>query len=734
VLQLIRYGISTVLALALLGHAAGLQPIPLVERLDGIFYDARLRLTAPGKADDRVVIVDIDEPSLADIGRWPWNRKRMAELVDRLVDRHGVRLVAMDMVFAEPDEHIELDALALLAKTSLKGDAAYLKEFARLRGELDYDRRFAESMRDRQVFLGYFLSNVAAASSGVLPAPVLPGGALAEGIAEVTHWTQHSANLPQLQRAAAGSGFLNPMVDLDGVLRRVPLLAEYRGGYYESLALAVVRRLRDDPPIVAGFPAAGAAIEWLDLPSAQGSYRIPVDRNVAALVPYLGAERSFRYVSASDVLMGRLPVESLRDRIVLVGTTAAGLKDLRVTPVGSAYPGVEVQANLIVGLLDGTLKQKPAFLVGADVLQLLLAALVMIFLVPRLPPMRATLASLATLAILAWVNMSLWSANLVLPFAAALLLVTALYTLDMSWGYFVESRDKRLMTKLFGQYVPPELVREMARNPANYSLAGRSAELSVMFADIHAFTKMAESLGPADVTRLMNEYLNAMTAVIQRQRGTLDKYIGDAIMAFWGAPLEDPGHARHAVETALQMQAALVDLNRRFAQRGWQPLKVGIGINTGPMTVGDMGSTVRKAYTVMGDSVNIASRLESLTRHYGVDVIVGEDTRRQIDGIEFRELDRVRVKGRQAPVAIYEPLAAAATRIDDLSQWAEALDHFRARRWDEAQAGIGALSTRDPACALYALYLDRIARFRREPPADDWQGVTTFASKDGREA
>ncbi|MBI4997196.1 MAG: adenylate/guanylate cyclase domain-containing protein [Rhodocyclales bacterium] len=733
-LQLVRYGISVALALALLGHAAGLQPLPLVERLDGIFYDARLRLTAPDRADDRIVIVDIDEAALAEIGRWPWNRKRMAELVDQLVDRHGVRLVAMDMVFAEPDEHIELDALAQLARTSLKGDAAYLKEFARLRAELDYDRRFAEAMRDRPVILGYFLSNVAAAASGELPAPVLPKGALAEGVAEVTHWTQHSANLPPLQRAAAGSGFLNPMVDLDGVLRRVPLLAEYRGDYYESLALAVVRRLRDDPPVVAGFPAAGAAIEWLDLPSAEGSYRIPVDRNVAALVPYLGAERSFHYISAGDVLKGRLPAGSLRDRIVLVGTTAAGLKDLRVTPVGSAYPGVEVQANLIVGLLDGTLKQKPAFLVGADMLQLFLAALLMIFLVPRLPPLRATLASLATLAILAWVNLSLWAANLVLPFAGALILVTALYTLDMSWGYFVESRDKRLMTRLFGQYVPPELVREMARNPGNYSLAGRSAELTVMFADIQAFTKMAESLSPTDVARLLNEYLNAMTAVIQRQRGTLDKYIGDAIMAFWGAPLEDPGHARHAVETALQMQAALVGLNASFAGRGWQPLKVGIGINSGQMTVGDMGSTVRKAYTVMGDSVNIASRLESLTRHYGVAVIVGEDTRNQISDLAFRELDRVRVKGRQAPVAIFEPLAAATARADELARWVEALDHFRARRWDEAQAGIEALRARDPDCVLYALYLDRIARFRCEPPADDWQGVTNFTSKDGREA
>jgi adenylate cyclase len=736
--HLIRYGISIVLAVALLGHAAGIAPLPFIDRLDGIFYDARLRLTAPGQADDRVVIVDIDERSLAEVGRWPWHRKHMADLVARLLDRYGARLVAMDMVFAEADEHVELHALEELARTTLKDDAAYRRAFGAMRSSLDYDRLFADTLRDRPVVLGYFLSNIEGAGSGALPRPVLPAGALAGGLAVVTQWRNFGGNLPQLQQAAAGSGHLNPMVDVDGVLRRVPLLAEHGGAYYESMALAVVRQLRDQPPVVPGFPDDGAAIEWLDLPSAAGSYRIPVDVNVAALVPYLGAERTFRYVSAVDVLKERLPAESLRGRILLVGTTAAGLKDLRVTPVGSAYPGVEVQASLIVGMLDGTLKQKPAYLVGADILQLVLAALLMMFLVPRLPPLRAALATLATLSILAWANMTLWSAGLVLPFAAALILVTALYTLDMSWGYFVESRDKRLMTKLFGQYVPPELVREMARNPANYSLAGRSAELTVMFADIQAFTKMAESLGPSDVTRLMNEYLDAMTAVIQRQRGTLDKYIGDAIMAFWGAPLPDPDHARLAVETALQMQAALVDLNRRFAQRGWQPLKVGIGINTGQMTVGDMGSAVRKAYTVMGDSVNIASRLEALTRHYGVDVIIGEDTRNKLDGFACRELDRVRVKGRQTPVAIYEPLGAAASltpaQREELELWTRAHANFRDRRWDEAQAGIGALNARDPGCALYALYLERIDRFRSEPPTDDWQGVTTYASKDGRES
>jgi adenylate cyclase len=734
--QIVRYAASLAIAVVLLGHATSIATIPFLNRLDAIIYDSKLRLTAPHRADDHVVIVDIDERSLAQVGRWPWDRKRMAELLTRLFDHYRARLVAMDVVFAEPDEHSELQALQRLAQTSLKDDTAYRNALAELRPQLDYDGQFADAMRGRPVILGYFLSNIEGRPSGELPPPVLQRGALDEGPAIVTHWTNFGANLPRLQQAAAGAGHLNPMVDVDGVLRRVPLLAEYHGNYYESLALAVVRYLRHQAPVVPGFPGRGDAIEWLDLPGLDGSYRIPVDINVAALVPYVGPEGSFRYVSAVDVLQQRLPAGALRDCIVLIGTTAAGLKDLRVTPVGSAYPGVEVQANLIAGMLDGTLKRKPAFMLGADVLQLVLAALVMILLVPRLAPLRATLVSALTLLLLAAVNLWLWSsANLVLPFAAVLILVTSLYTLAMFYGYFVESRDKRLIARLFGQYVPPELVREMARNPAHYSLAGQSAELTVMFADIQGFTRMAEALTPRQVTQLMNEYLGAMTAVIQRRRGTLDKYIGDAIMAFWGAPVEDADHAGDAVATALQMQSALAELNRGLVERGWQPLKIGIGINTGQMTVGDMGSNVRKAYTVMGDAVNIASRLESLTRHYGVGIIVGDDTRRGAAGVAFREIDRVRVKGRQGTLAIHEPIAEAGgltkAQSEELARWHQALAAYREQDWDTAQAGLEALSAQVPDCPLYRLFLARIAHFRTSPPDAGWEGVASFETKGG---
>jgi adenylate cyclase len=303
----------------------------------------------------------------------------------------------------------------------------------------------------------------------------------------------------------------------------------------------------------------------------------------------------------------------------------------------------------------------------------------------------------------------------------------------MSWGYFVESRTKRQFTDLFGQYVPPELVDEMARNPESYSMEGRNAELSVLFADIRNFTALSEGLDPKALARLMNDYLGAMTDVIRSYRGTLDKYIGDAIMAFWGAPVQDVDHARHAVLTAIRMQERLRARAEEFRAQGWPELQIGIGINTGVMTVGDMGSPVRKAYTVMGDAVNLASRLEGITKEYGVGIVVGERTCEQAPDITFRELDRVRVKGKDEPVAIYEPLGLsdelAPEDLDDLRLWKRALQLFRARDWEQSELQLYNLQKRSPDCRLYGVYIERIAALRSNPPGEDWDGVTIFQTK-----
>ncbi len=735
---LARYLLGSALLLVALGHAVHEYRIGLIERLDAIFYDARLRLTMPRTVDDRIVILDIDERSLAEQGRWPWSRDRLALLVDRLFERHGVEVLGFDVVFAEPDDSSGLAALEELARRGLRGNAAFQEALRRLRPRLDYDARFAKAIGGRKVILGYYLSNMEGGrSSGALPPPVLPAGGLGDRAPGITRWRHHGANLPSLQSAAAGGGHFNPLVDFDGISRRVPLLAEFDGAYYESLSLAMLRAKLGFPPVVPGFVDASdryAAIEWLELPTAFGRIRIPVDEHVAALVPFRGPQGSFRYISIADVLNDRIPVGELTGKIALVGASAPGLMDLRATPVAAAYPGVEVHANLIAGMLDGAIKERPAYLLGVDVAQIFVAGALLVVLLPLLSPAKATLLGFLTLLGLFALNLALWQgANLVLPFAGAALLVVLLYGLNMSWGYFVEARTKRQFAELFGQYVPPELVDEMAKNPEGYSMAGRKAELTVLFSDVRGFTSISESLPPDQLAALMNEYLGAMTAVIRRQRGTLDKYIGDAIMAFWGAPLADGSHAIHATQTALDMQQALKSLNQELLAKGWPELKIGVGINTGVMTVGDMGSPVRKAYTVMGDAVNLGSRLEGLTKQYGVGIIVGEGTREKLgDHFVLRELDRVRVKGKLKPVAIYEPLGKAGEvdeeTLERLELWSRILHAYRAQDWECAEALLCDLARAGPH-PLYELYAQRIAHYRREPPGLGWDGVTSFETK-----
>jgi adenylate cyclase len=309
----------------------------------------------------------------------------------------------------------------------------------------------------------------------------------------------------------------------------------------------------------------------------------------------------------------------------------------------------------------------------------------------------------------------------------------ALIALNMSYGFFVESRSKRQFTELFGQYVPPELVDEMARDPAKYSMEGKNEVLTVLFTDIRGFTSIAEGLDPKALSAFMNEFLTAMSLVIRNHRGTLDKYVGDQIMAFWGAPVADPQHARQAVAAGLAMQAELARLNERFKGRGWREIQIGVGVNTGPMSVGDMGSKLRKAYTVMGDAVNLASRLEGLTKQYGVGILVGQPTRDAAPDVVFREIDRVRVKGKDEPVAVYEPLGLeselGATRQEELKLWGQALKAYRTQAWEQAELVLFNLQRLYPAAPLYSFYSQRVARYRADPPPPGWDGVTTFETK-----
>jgi adenylate cyclase len=303
----------------------------------------------------------------------------------------------------------------------------------------------------------------------------------------------------------------------------------------------------------------------------------------------------------------------------------------------------------------------------------------------------------------------------------------------MSYGFFIESRGKRQLAHLFGQYIPPEIVDEMSKSPANFSLDGENKVMTVLFSDVRGFTTISEGMDPKQLTQLMNALLTPMTRVIHKHRGTIDKYMGDAIMSFWGAPLEDPDHARHALHAAMEMMVELKIMQKDFESRGWPPINIGIGLNTGNMNVGNMGSEFRMAYTVLGDSVNLGARLEGLTKEYGVNIIVSESTKESIPEFTYRDLDLVRVKGKNEPIAIFEPIGHE-DEIDEettleLARYNQALQSFRAQNWDQAETDFFALSQIHPDRFLYQVYLNRVTHYKGHLPNDDWDGVFTHTSK-----
>lgn len=735
--HIVRISLGLVITLLFFGHAARYYSIGLVARLDNIVYDARLRLTMPRRVDDRIVILDIDEKSLQEVGRWPWPRDTLARLVDKLFDKYGIAILGFDVVFAEADLSSGIRVLDGLAARELKDVAGFQQAYRQIRPSLDNDELFARAIKGRPVVLGYYLSSDRGARrTGAIPEPVLPKGTFARRSITFTSWNGYGGNLGEFVANAANSGHFNSMTDIDGVVRRVPMLVELDGAYYESLALAVLRTLRGFPKVEPGYAADAlmhkgySGLEWLQV----GDTRIPVDDTVSTLVPFRGEMYSFPYVPLADVLADRVKPETLKGKVALVGATAPGLLDLRATPVGHPYAGVEIHANLISGMLDGDIKQKPPYVLGAEVVVLAVAGIALALLVPMLSALWATVASLAAFVLVAGMNLALWAySDLALPLASSLLMIIAIYTIDMAYGYFVESRSKRQFTDLFGQYVPPELVDQMALDPEKYDMQGREEFLSVLFSDIRGFTNISESMNARDLSAYINDYLTAMSLVIRNRRGTLDKYIGDAIMAFWGAPVEDHEHARNAVVTALEMQKRARNLSQEFTAKGWRPVRIGIGVNSGMMRVGDMGSRLRRAYTVMGDPVNLGSRLEGVTKRYGVGILVGETTRKLIRDIVFREVDRVRVKGKDEAVAIFEPIGlegeVGKDVHDELRLWGQFLRHYRAQEWDPAEVALLNLQRVNKDCELYRIYAERVAEYRRTPPGPDWDGVTRFESK-----
>ena len=695
-------------------------------RVEGFIYDLRLKSTLgqrnTGFAD--IVIVDLDERTMDKIG-WPWPRQQLAKLVYNLADA-GAVVIAFDVIFADAERNAAKEVAQHLSEQS-----EHFQSVSALITEMDGDSAFMNSFDATDVMFSYTLHQTQI-NRGIVPGHQIISDAPVDNSMSVIAYQGYESSLPMFHEASAGEGFMNSSPDADGFLRRSSLVLRYKDKLLPSLSLEAARlyALADDIKVKTRQAGELVNIEGITI----GNQLIPTDAEGRVLIPYRGGQRSFPYVSAIDVLNNEFDVSLFDSAIVLVGTSAIGLSDLRSTPVGIQYPGVEVHANVIEGLLQPEiLKYRPDWWEAAVVLFLCIIGLVLSLLLPLLGPV--WMAVIGATAIVGSVTANIWlwnTANISLPLTSSILLALLLMMYNIGTGFFAENKRRQQIKGIFDQYVPPAHIDKMLDDPTSVTMEGERKELSVLFSDIRSFTTISEKLSANELKMLLNRYFDPITETIFTHQGTIDKYVGDMVMAFWGAPLDDPKHAQNSVETAFEMLRITERLRAEFVKDGLPEVKVGIGINTGDMNVGDMGSTFRKAYTVLGDAVNLGSRLEGLTKFYGVELLVSRATIEQCEGIEFRRIDKVKVKGKNEAVAIVEPIAPERITpelLTELKQYHQAYDNYLAQKWQAAIEGFQQLSAQYPGDILYGMYLERIESLQTQDLPSDWDGSYTHTSK-----
>ena len=434
------------------------------------------------------------------------------------------------------------------------------------------------------------------------------------------------------------------------------------------------------------------------------------------------------------MLNGRTPREQLEAKIAFIGTSAIGLGDIKPTPVGTNYPGVEVHASILAGILANSFPSEPQWAQGANFIVTLLLGLMLALLLPFASPVNTVIFTLLSAGGLVYGNIWFWTEKqFVLTLATPLLMIALLAAANLAYGYLFESQGKKQLKEQFGSYVPPQLVDQMMKSSEGFGFEGERREMTVLFADIRSFTSISEKLTATELKDMLNKFFTPMTEIIFNKHGTIDKYVGDMIMAFWGAPVKDPDHAKHAIDAALTMLEKVEEIKPRLMQEGYPEINIGVGLNTGFMNVGNMGSEFRRAYTVLGDAVNLASRLEGLTKFYGVKLIVGENTRENQEEYIFRQLDIVQVKGKKEPVIIYEPVCRKIDVNDailaELDRFHNALQHYYDRDWDTCKQMLNELKSEYGDRLIYNIYLERMATTSAFLLTEDWNGVFEHTSK-----
>ncbi len=704
-----------------------------------------------------IVIVTIDQKSQDVLGHWPFPRSQFAKVLD-VLKAAGGKVVAFDVTFPQPDENSSLQTLRTLRKEfapdspSSKASPALTSRLKALEADADNDQKFADALgRYQNAILGYFLlfrpediqsenkqrvdEFVNFLSFQAYPQVIHPEygkkfnceGCVARGV---------EPNLPKLAENAKNFGFFNVVSDSDGVVRREPLVVRFQDSYYPSLDVATVLAYNNQPldQVAVFFNVNG--LERIDL----GPVKVPTDPDGYVQIDFHGPPNTYPWYSMADVVMGKLPKgekleTAFRDRIVLIGPTATGIGDNRPTPFETAnFPGVEVHANCIDNLLTGQFIHRGLRENLIDIGFILLFSLAVGVLLSVVPAARATAVIFILLGLFLYLTYYLFAVHRI--WIAAFLPTATLavnYLGIVSYRFFFEEREKKKVRNAFGQYLAPGVVNQLLKEPELLRLGGEEKVLTAMFTDIRGFTAISEGLSPSELVELLNEYLSEMSEIVIKNWGTLDKYIGDAIMAFWGAPYPQADHAERACRAALEMLATLKRLQERWQAQGRSQINIGIGINTGPMVVGNMGSNVRFNFTIMGDNVNLASRLEGINKKFGTRLIISESTYQAVGNVlVVRELDLIRVQGKMKPVRIYELLGLEKDRVkfrDLVDRFHEGLENYRSGRWDLATETFDKLAQDYPDDKPSRVFLERCEQLMGRPPEGVWDGVFTMTEK-----
>ena len=692
--------------------------------------DLRLLQRGPGVTSPDVVVLAIDDASIAALGRWPWPRALMARLIDRLSEADAA-VIGFDIVQSETTVAQSFEGI----RARVDGvDAATWERVREALSEVSHeDELLADAVRrSNRVVLGYFLEdqvqNQPSLEERLTSFSVIRPSK--DGIGEelVAKRDSLTANLPSLTAAAREVGFFNVFQDDDGFVRSLPLVIRVGQRLVVPLSLAMWRVYRPDDTLQIRFEEHG--VDQLRV----GSREIPVSEVGQLFLNYRGKGQTIPHVSALDLLEKRVSKERLANKLVVVGVTATAVADVRVTPFEGVFPGVETHATVLDNILRNDFISRPRWLLYVELALIFYAVYSLAF---ALSAVSGTIGAIgAVVMVVAYIFGSQWlfrRSGMVLSFVYPLMATGLTYVTVALRQYVAVSRQRRELRHALGLYLAPEVARLVSDSPEMLQLGGDKRELTVFFCDIRGFSAIAEQLEPHQLVDLLHEYLGSMTDAVFAHDGTLDKYIGDAIMAFWGAPLAQGDHAERACNTALEMLTRLRDLEVEWERRNWPRLNMGIGINSGDMVVGNMGSARRVSYTVAGDNVNIASRLEGLTKTYGCRIIASENTIDMVRGkVVSRELDIVRVQGRAAPVRIFEVLGP----ISEEARWASLRSAFnagifayRARQWEQAVEAFTLILKERPNDVPSQLYVKRCRQFQEAPPLPDWDGVMGFDRK-----